>query len=669
MRIILIIILFTNLLVAGEIKLNLMPWPKKMEIGKGLFKVDSSFSIASNRRSTRVDWGANRILQRISNRTGIFLKNPYLREDGDSKIKIEFNNSPKLDVSNDDSYFLKITNNSILLKAESDLGIINGLETLNQLLSVKDNQYVLPVIEITDSPRFAWRGLMIDAARHFMPIDILKRNIDGMSAVKLNILHLHLSDDQGFRVESDIFPELHSNNLDGNYYSKAQIKDLISYADLRGIRIIPEFDIPAHATSWLHVFPEIGSSREPYLAQDKWGVFNSTFDPSNDSTYKFFEKFLDEMTNLFPDKYFHIGGDENTGKEWDSNDDIREYKLAKGMDSNHNLQIHFINKIHKMIMANDKIMIGWDEILDDKMDRSVVIQAWRNKEIYRQSIEKGFMTILSNDYYLDLMYSTDSHYNNDPLDPALELNSEESAFVLGGEAPMWSELVTPENIDSRIWPRTASIAEKFWSPSEVSSIDFMYERLDFISFLLEEHGLTHRTFQSKMLRRLSNNQSIESLKILVDAVKPLEEYGRLIDGKKKGISFGQVSPNTRMMDAAISDSKVGREFSRNVERFFKTRDAADLDVILFQLKVWAANHTKLLPIIMLSPILIEIKPLSYNLSRIAELAITKLNHKNENPNKKLILSPCELNNIEEARISYGQLKIIVLESILKLIEE
>jgi len=181
----------------------------------------------------------------------------------------------------------------------------------------------VPAVTIKDQPRFPWRGLLIDVSRHFIPLDVLKRNVDGMVAVKLNVLHLHLSDDQGFRVESKRFPKLHEMGSDGMYYTQGELRDFVAYAHDRGIRVLPEFDTPGHSRSWFVGYPELASNPGPYKV-DPEGP-DSVTDPTQEGTYKFLDKFVDEMAKVFPDAYFHIGGDEVDGKHWDANPKIQAF--------------------------------------------------------------------------------------------------------------------------------------------------------------------------------------------------------------------------------------------------------------------------------------------------------------------------------------------------------
>src|SRR5438876_2946867 len=230
-----------------------------------------------------------------------------------------------------ESYDQEFRASGAKLTAATPLGALNGLQTFLQLVAATPKGFAAPGITIHDKPRFVWRGLMIDSSRHFVPLDVLKRNLDGMSAVKLNVLHWHLSDNQGFRVESKKFPKLHELGSDGLYYTQEEVRDVIAYARERGIRVVPEFDIPGHSTAWFVGYPELASGPGPYQIERRWGIFDPAIDPTQEKTYKFLDEFIGEMAKLFPDQYFHIGGDEVNGKQWDANPKIQQFMRAHGI--------------------------------------------------------------------------------------------------------------------------------------------------------------------------------------------------------------------------------------------------------------------------------------------------------------------------------------------------
>jgi hexosaminidase len=461
---------------------------------------------------------------------------------------------------------------------------------------------------------------MIDVARHFSPVEVIKRNIDGMAMVKMNVLHLHLSEDQGFRIESKAYPKLHELGSNGEYFTQEQIRDIIQYASDRGIRVVPEFDMPGHATSWLVAYPELASAPGPYTIEKKFGVFDPTIDPTKKSTYKFLKKFLTEMCSLFPDEYFHIGGDENNGRQWDKNSDIQAFMKKHDLKDNHALQNYFNKQVLAILQKNKKKMIGWDEILQPGLPTDAVIQSWRGKEGLKDAATKGYQVILSNGYYIDLSQPAWKHYLNDPLPADLNLAPQQQSFVLGGEATMWAELVTPENIDSRIWPRTAAIAERLWSPQQTRDVPDMYRRLRSTSIRLEEAGIQHLRNQEMMLRRIAPAVDLEPLKFLVAQVEPLEEYNR----HSQGIAYSTDLPFTRLPDIAFPESDVARNFSMLCEQFVKGKKEIVSDSIISYLTQCRNNHERLLKSAYGNPALKEWMLISERIRDVADLGLASI---------------------------------------------
>jgi len=235
--------------------LNLMPVPAQIELGAGSYTVGDEFtvSIDGDGATLRLHRGVGRMLRRLSDRSTLFFENHvFLDLEGreDAEMKITAGRAGTLELGDDESYRLTVTEAGVELQAATDIGALRGLETFLQLLTLDDRGVWIPEVAIFDEPRFPWRGLMIDSSRHFMPVDMVKRNLDGMAAVKLNVLHWHLVDDQGFRVECLALPKLHELGSDGLYYTRPQIRDIIDYAADRGIRVVPEFDLPGHGTAW-----------------------------------------------------------------------------------------------------------------------------------------------------------------------------------------------------------------------------------------------------------------------------------------------------------------------------------------------------------------------------------------------------------------------------------
>ncbi|HGY55167.1 MAG TPA: beta-hexosaminidase [Caldithrix abyssi] len=676
----LLIAVFTFCIYASEEKVmditkpswqNLMPVPKQVQAGTGLFRLDSSFAVrVTGKPDKRIYKGVARMIHRLAGRTGLFLPQSFFSQAADTvksaRMIIRIQRPGKIRFGEDESYTLNISPNTVELLAVTDIGALRGLETFLQLLDADEVGYFFPAVKIEDAPRFPWRGLLIDACRHFMPVEVIKRNLDGMAAAKMNVLHWHLSEDQGFRVESKTFPKLHELGSDGMYYTQAQIKDIIRYAADRGIRVMPEFDVPGHATSWLTAYPELASLPGPYRIERRWGVHDPTFNPAIEETYTFLDAFFKEMAALFPDEYFHIGGDENNGKQWDANPQIQAFMKKHNIEDNHALQSYFNNRLLKILTKYNKKMVGWDEILHPDMPTNIVIQSWRGRKAMIQAAQEGYQTILSNGYYIDLIQSTEYHYLNDPAPDDLPLNDQQRKLILGGEATMWAEMVSPETIDSRIWPRTGAIAERLWSPDSVKDVEDMYRRLKFFSFHLEELGLTHEKNYGMMLRRLANGQNTRALQNLVDVLEPVKMYQR--HHLRKHFSY---TPLTRVVDAARPDAETARNFRKLVSLYLSNpaEHQQEKEQITEWLRLWKSNHTRLEKIIRHSPILREIEKHSQNLSRCAEIGLQALALLNDGETADPSWLEQSATILQEAKTPHGQTELMILPAIEALLEE
>ena len=648
-------------------KHNLMPVPASVKFHPERLAVDANFKVATRGHSdARLQAGIFRFMKRLEGRT-VFTLAPGLAIDDQATPLIIHTQGPGATIPSlreNESYRIDITNRQAILSAPTVVGALRGLETLLQLLDADRNGYFFPGVQIDDQPRFPWRGLLIDVARHFQTMETLKRNLDGLAALKMNVFHWHLTEDQGFRVESKKFPKLHLLGSDGNYYTQEQIKEIIAYARDRGIRVVPEFDIPGHSTSWLVGYPELGSAPGPYTIERRPGIFESALDPTREEVYKFLETFLGEMAALFPDEYLHIGGDENEGKQWDRNPAIQAYMKQKGIKDNHALQAYFNTRLLKILQKHGKKMIGWDEILQPELPKDVVIHSWRGTAALAEAARKGYDGILSNGFYIDLIQPASQHYVPDPLPADSTLTPEQAKHVLGGEATMWAEWVTPETIDSRIWPRTAAIAERLWSPQNVTDVSDMYRRLAVISLQLEELGLMHKRNQDMMLRRLVRHDDIGPLKTLVSIIEPVKEYRRYQQRPQN-----MLSPLTGVVDATTPDSDAGRKFSWMVREFLNDGPRYQLyrAELTQMLADWQTSGAALEPLIDRSPALKEIKPLAQNLTQLGDAGLEALSY------LKLGIPPprewrdASLAKVDEAAKPYGALEFAVIGGVKQLV--
>ncbi|HEX8351567.1 MAG TPA: family 20 glycosylhydrolase [Pyrinomonadaceae bacterium] len=540
---------------------GLMPTPSSVRLLGARLKVEPSFSVAVQGHSdARLLAGLDRAVRRLERRTGLEFARGLAEIPAAANLVIQCRGAGPAtpELGQDESYALEVSERQAFVNAATVVGALRGLETFLQLVTADGGGYFVPEARVADSPRFLWRGLQMDVARHWQPVEVVKRNLDGMAAVKLNVLHWHLTDDQGFRVESKTFPRLHQMGSDGDFYTQDEIRDVVAYAAARGIRVVPEFDVPGHTTSWFVGHPELATAPGPYQIERRYGVFDASMDPTKEETYRFLDRFLGEMAALFPDAYMHTGGDEVTGKHWRLSPQVQAFMSKNNIKDKQALQAHFNQRVSKMVTKHGKKMVGWDEILHPDLPRDIVVQSWRGPESLAEGARKGFAGILSNGYYLDHLLPASAHYLVDPLPEGSGLTAQEAARVLGGEACMWAEYVGPENVDSRIWPRLAAIAERLWSPRDVRDVEDMYRRLEVVGAHLEEVGLTHRSYQGRMLRRLAGGEETRPLETLLGALRPT--YFE----REKHKQITQTVPLTRLVDAAAPDSRAAREFASAV---------------------------------------------------------------------------------------------------------
>ncbi len=608
--------------------LSLMPMPSSVARSSGELIVDANFSVAiTGHPDARVRSAAERFLQQVSQVSGIPMRSMQMRKPPPASLTIDVDGAGKdvQELGEDESYSLSVAPSSATLHAASPLGAIHGLQTFLQLVETTPSGFAVPTIEIHDAARFPWRGLMIDVSRHFIPVEVLKRNLDGMEAVKMNVFHWHLSDDQGFRIQSKKWPQLHEAGADGLFYTQEEVRDVIAYARDRGIRVVPEFDMPGHATAWFAGHPELASGPGPYEVERKWGILDAAIDPTNEQTYKFLDHMIGEMADLFPDQFFHIGGDEVNGKQWDANPKIQAFMRQHELKSNADLQSYFNRRVEAIVRKHGKTMEGWDEILRPELPKEIVIQSWRGQDSLASAARLGYRGILSAGYYLDLMYPAAKHYVVDPMSGAAgKLNAEEKLRILGGEACEWSEYASPENIDSRVWPRTAVIAERLWSPQAINAVNSMYERLDVVGHQLERLGLTHYSYYEPMLRRIAGPDSLATVRVLADVVEPVKEYAREELATTPATS---ATPLNRLVDAAHPESDVARQCDRMVADLIAgSADAETKAKLRNLLTTWRDNDAKLQPVIAQSFLLQEDATLSRNLSALGSAGAEALDY-------------------------------------------
>jgi hexosaminidase len=581
---------------------TLMPQPARLSVETGRLGLTPSFTSVIDRfHDARLDEAIGRALVRLQFQTGLQIATaPTQGSVGALTVTVDGPGQTVQSLDENETYSLQVSGKGAHLQAATDVGAMRGLETFLQLVQADGSGFFLPAISIQDTPRFRWRGLLVDCSRHFEPVEVIKRTLDGMAAVKLNVFHWHLTDDQGFRIESRVFPKLTGMGSDGQFYTQEQAREIVSYARARGIRVVPEFEMPGHAQSWFVGYPDLASGPEPYSIERRFGIFDPVMDPTRTSTYEFIDQFVGEMAAIFPDPYMHIGGDENNGVQWSHNPRIQEFMKAHSLKDTAALQTYFSQQLLPILKKHGKYMVGWDEIFAPGLPRDVVIQSWRGFDSLAASARQGYQGILSAGYYLDF---TDEHYLVDPVPSSSDLTPEERARILGGEACLWGEHITPRTIDSRLWPRTAAIAERLWSPQSVHDIDDMYRRLGVESLRLEALGLSHLSAEDTGLRQLAGTTAIGPLRILANVLEPVGfgQQGRLQHTT-------QLTPMDQLIDALPPDPPSRHETQVLVREYLANHDSetrARLDAIF---GAWIAAGPQAQTLMAASPRLIDAEP-------------------------------------------------------------
>ena len=430
------------------------------------------------------------------------------------------------------------------------------------------------------------------------------------------------------------------------HLAQDEIREVIAYARDRGIRTVPEFDMPCHTASWFLGYPELSASKDPKTS--------SAMDPSRESTYKFLAGFIGEMATLFPDAYFHTGGDECDVKEWAGNPRIHQFMRSHSIKDGVDLQAVFTRRIEKIVAGRKKIMMGWDEVLRPDTPRDVVIHSWRGATSLAEAAKSGHRGVLSSGYYIDLNQSAAEHYLIDPLGEATTtLTPDEKARVLGGEATMWTDIVSHENMDNRIWPRTAAIAERLWSPEHVRDIDSMYRRLAIVSMKLEYYGLRHRLITNLMLQRMTGDPDPRPLQVLAAVVQPPRMYER-----QNLRVFTDFTPLNRLDDAVPPESETAREFNDIAMRITHGQATSeDWQRAREWLVLWRDNDQNLQPLLARSYLTQDLAPVSRNLAQVAAIGLRALDDLHEN---RLVNADVRQRNIEFLRVSAKPQAVLLL---------
>ncbi len=530
-------------------------------------------------------------------------------------FKIEYVGKPKKDLKNaivferlvaqgnipsDEDYVLNINSNGVRIAARGDAGIFYGLQSFLQLLPTKieKGKTRIPALEILDQPRFKYRGMHLDSGRHFMPVEFIKKYIDLMSQYKFNQFHWHLTEDQGWRIEIKKYPKLteigskrkeshqgaYTTTFRGDgipvegFYTQEQIREVVKYAKMRHITVIPEIELPGHSSAALAAYPEFGcKANYEYKVQQTWGIFKEVFCPT-EKTFQFLEDVLSETIALFPDSpYVHIGGDEVLKDHWKESPEVQALMKRENLKDEHEVQSYFIRRMEKFINSKGKKIIGWDEILEGGLAPNATVMSWRGEKggIEAAKAKHDVIMTPTNTMYFDYgqgdpkyepinignQVSVETVYNYNPIPK--ELTADEAKYILGAQANVWTEYMkTPDKVEYMVFPRILALSEVVWSQLDrkdfadfTSRLPNQFERLDRqkVNYRIPEPiGLKNMILGANETAKVELSSIIEGAKILysLDGSEPKTIYEKPIEislnfGETVEIKTIVVTPNGR----------------------------------------------------------------------------------------------------------------------------
>jgi len=430
-----------------------------------------------------------------------------------------------------EAYSLIISKKEVIINGASPAGLFYGIQSLLQLICPNQenkNSIRLPCMEINDEPAFAWRGMHLDVSRHFFPVDFVKKMIDMLAMLKMNIFHWHLTDDQGWRIEIKRYPGLteiggwRDETLIGHYtetgqqfdgkryggfYTQDQIKDVVSYAQSRYVTIVPEIEMPGHAVAALSAYPQYSCTGGPFKVYTLWGVSNDVFCAGKEETFEFLENILNEVIALFPGKYLHIGGDECPKTRWKACPGCQKRIKDEGLKDELELQSYFVKRIEKFVAAKGKSLIGWDEILEGGLPERASVMSWRGYDGGIEAAHNGHDVVMTPGAYcyFDQYQGKESEeplafggfltpekvYSFNPVPPSL--SSKEVKHILGAQANVWTEYMPSEKqVEYMVFPRICAMAEILWTPKEILNYSQFRVRLETHLKRLNKLGVNYR---------------------------------------------------------------------------------------------------------------------------------------------------------------------------------
>lgn len=520
-----------SLMAANKADINIVPAPVKMDQGKGVFELNEQSQIAFQTGNADAEKTAAYLASLLRPATGYALPANAVSEAPDNAIFLKIE---EVKLGNE-GYRLIVTKEGVALSATTSEGLFNGVQTLRQLLpaaifsSAKvDNQsWKIPGVLIEDYPRFAWRGMMLDTARHFMPKEFIYSFIDTLALHKMNHLHLHLTDDQGWRIEIKKYPkltevgawraetlvghsgkkpEIYDGKKHGGFYTQDELRALVAYAADRHITIIPEIEMPGHAQAAIASYPELGNLSEQLPVHTSWGVNKNIFNVE-ENTILFLQDVLAEVVEIFPSTYIHIGGDEAAKDQWKASEAVQKRMKELGLADEAKMQSYFIARMNEFLKSKGRKLIGWDEILDGGLGKDATVMAWRgiNKAVEAAKAGNDVVMAPTAFTYLDYYQGKKENeplaiggnlplekvYSFDPM--SIDLEPEALKHILGTQGQIWGEYIaTPEHAEYMAFPRACALAEAAWTPQAQRNYDDFLARLKMHVMRLEKVGVNYR---------------------------------------------------------------------------------------------------------------------------------------------------------------------------------
>ncbi|MFT3911290.1 MAG: family 20 glycosylhydrolase [Ferruginibacter sp.] len=500
-----IFLLSSAISLQAQTNINIIPMPAEIKVGKGNFVLNANTIIVLE--GSGLEKTAAYFNDHLSKKYGFTLKTGNKKKDANAIVL----NYERLDYPFPGAYTMDINSKEVYIAGDNDAGVFYGIETLIQLLPISKIQSLsIPQLSINDHPRFAYRGMHLDVARHMFSVDYVKRYIDYLAMYKFNKFHWHLTDDQGWRIEIKKYPKLtevgscrnqtlvgrygsdkYDNTPYCGYFTQEQIKDIVKYAAARYIAIIPEIDMPGHCVAALTSYPFLGCTKGPYKVMETWGVASDVLCAGNDSTYTFMQDVLNEVMQLFPSEYIHIGGDECPKEKWKTCPVCQQRIKAENLKDEHELQSYFTQRIEKYVNSKGRKIIGWDEILEGGIAPNASIMSWRGEKGGIAAAKQNHYVVMTPEdpFYINHSQTrnedsvTQGHYNPieyvynyDPIPK--ELTGQQAKYILGGQGNMWSEYLDNEKkLEYMLFPRMSAVAEVLWTPKEKRSWPDFEKRL------------------------------------------------------------------------------------------------------------------------------------------------------------------------------------------------